>query len=493
MSLPTTPSAILYAPTDIRIEDRPIWAPSPTSVQIAVAATGLCGSDLHYYSAGRNGDFAVRAPLVLGHEAAGTIVALGSSVNSPGVNASDDSQLRVGMRVAIEAGVYCRNELGDCEYCAVGRYNLCKKMRFASSASRFPHLDGTLTGRMNHPAFVVHPLPDNVSFEQAALAEPLSVLIHASRRCGLSTWRASHPSYAFTSPGTVEPTVASSSGSGSGLCRPHPYPAPIPLSSSPSPSSSNNNTTQTHPKGPTVLVFGVGAIGLLACLLAKYHGASRVCAVDINEKRLEWARREGFCDEVFCVPSSDKERQQQGDGCCAAPPSVSASATPKPQTQAQPSSTDPMKASQQLSSSILSSFSPPTSTTSPFLGFSYTFECTGHPSSIASSILCTAPGGKVCLIGMGARNMMMPVSQAATREVDLVGVFRYAGCYGDALRVLGSAEVVGLAGTVGEMVLKLVTHRFGLEDTKKAFELLRKGEDEDGGLVLKVMIGSGEA
>jgi L-iditol 2-dehydrogenase len=92
---------------------------------------------------GRNGDFAVRAPLVLGHEAAGVVTAIGSGVTN----------FTIGQRVAIEAGVYCRT----CSYCEKGRYNLCKSMRFCSSASVFPHADGTLQTRMNHPSYVLHP------------------------------------------------------------------------------------------------------------------------------------------------------------------------------------------------------------------------------------------------------------------------------------------------------------------------------------------------
>jgi L-iditol 2-dehydrogenase len=98
---------------------------------------------VHYYLHGRNGDFALQAPLVLGHEAAGVVTALG-----PGV-----TNLMIGQRVAIEAGIMCNN----CAYCSKGRYNLCKNLRFASSAKTFPHLDGTLQERMNHPAHVLHP------------------------------------------------------------------------------------------------------------------------------------------------------------------------------------------------------------------------------------------------------------------------------------------------------------------------------------------------
>jgi L-iditol 2-dehydrogenase len=92
---------------------------------------------------GRNGDFALQAPLVLGHEAAGIVTAVGSGVKN----------VVVGQRIAIEAGVMCN----DCNYCSRGRYNLCKGLRFASSAKTFPHLDGTLQERMNHPAHVLHP------------------------------------------------------------------------------------------------------------------------------------------------------------------------------------------------------------------------------------------------------------------------------------------------------------------------------------------------
>ena len=155
-------AAVLHCPKDLRIDDRTLWPPQQGQAQVAVVSTGLCGSDrmstpvsptncfsytplcsVHYYLHGRNGDFAIQAPLVLGHEAAGVVTALG-----PGV-----TNLVLGQRVAIEAGVMCNS----CAYCSKGRYNLCKSLRFASSAKTFPHLDGTLQERMNHPAHVLHP------------------------------------------------------------------------------------------------------------------------------------------------------------------------------------------------------------------------------------------------------------------------------------------------------------------------------------------------
>lgn len=94
-------------------------------------------------------------------------------------------------------------------------------------------------------------------------------------------------------------------------------------------------------------------------------------------------------------------------------------------------------------------------------------------------------GGKVMLIGMGTRNVMLPLSAAALREVDIHGSFRYANTYPTALALLSSGKL--------ENVEKLVTHRFGLQDTKKAFETLERGVDEDGQLVLKIMVGDSDA
>ncbi|TFK38169.1 chaperonin 10-like protein [Crucibulum laeve] len=373
VALPSHSAAVLYGPRDLRIEERTLWPPSTNQVQVQIVSTGLCGSDLHYYSHGRNGDFAVRAPLVLGHEAAGIVAAVG-----PGV-----TNFVPGQRVAIEAGIMCRN----CDFCKKDRYNLCKNMRFCSSASVFPHADGTLQSRMNHPAHVIHPLPDSCSFEQAALAEPLSVLIHATRRAS------------FTS-------------------------------------------------GQSALVFGVGAIGILACAVAKSLGATRVVAIDINQARLDFAKANGFAEEVYCLPVSDKNEKKTTE--------------------------EQLRHAKEAAGMALAAFGQKE-------GFSTVFECTGAEPCIQMSIHVAQTGGKVMLIGMGTRNVMLPLSTAALREVDIHGSFRYANTYPEALALLSSGKLEGIE--------KLVTHRFSLEDTKKAFDLLAKGQDEQGRMVLKVMVG----
>ena len=86
------------------------------------------------------------------------------------------------------------------------------------------------------------------------------------------------------------------------------------------------------------------------------------------------------------------------------------------------------------------------------------------------------------LIGMGTRNVIFPLSSAALREVDIHGSFRYANTYPAAIQLLASGKL--------KNVDKLVTHRFPLKDTKRAFDLISKGQDEEGKMVMKIMISS---
>lgn len=133
----TTTGQYLTGAGEFRLEHHPIDAPAAGEVQIAVRSTTLCGSDIHYFKSGRNGSIEVREPLCLGHEAAGEIVEAGK-----------DARLQVGDRVAVECGVPCES----CDLCLAGRYNLCHKLRFRGSGSAWPHFQGTLQTRINHPA-----------------------------------------------------------------------------------------------------------------------------------------------------------------------------------------------------------------------------------------------------------------------------------------------------------------------------------------------------
>ena len=137
----TSSGQFLVTPRNLRTEARHLPTPPANEVQVAIRATTLCGSDIHYFQHGRNGAIEVREPLCLGHEAAGEVVAVGA-----------DTDLCVGDRVAVECGVSCE----ECEWCLSERYNLCPKMRFRSSGSAWPHFQGTLQTRINHPAKWTH-------------------------------------------------------------------------------------------------------------------------------------------------------------------------------------------------------------------------------------------------------------------------------------------------------------------------------------------------
>jgi L-iditol 2-dehydrogenase len=137
--------------------------PASDEVLIRVASLGVCGSDVHYYREGRIGGFVVDAPLVLGHEVSGRIVAVGTDVPDG----------RIGERVAIEPQRPCR----ICDQCAAGRYNLCPRMEFYAT----PPIDGAFQEYVTIQAPFAHPVPDSVSDDAAALLEPLSVGIWAAR------------------------------------------------------------------------------------------------------------------------------------------------------------------------------------------------------------------------------------------------------------------------------------------------------------------------
>lgn len=160
-------TSVLLGKRSLTIEDRPIPVPDPDQVLIEVAAVGVCGSDVHYYREGRIGDFIVDSPLVLGHEASGTIVGVGSQV----------SPERIGQRVAIEPQRPC----GHCRECRSGAYNLCPKMEFFAT----PPIDGAFCGYVTIQDDFAHSIPDAMSFEAAALCEPLSVAIAAMRKAGV--------------------------------------------------------------------------------------------------------------------------------------------------------------------------------------------------------------------------------------------------------------------------------------------------------------------
>jgi len=134
----------------------------PHDVKIAIHTVGICGSDVHYYEYGNIGPFVVKEPMVLGHEAAGTVVEIGTQVK----------HLKPGDRVCMEPGIpdpYSRAA-------RLGIYNLDPAVRFWAT----PPVHGCLTPYVVHPAAYTFKLPDNVSFAEGAMVEPLAVGMHAA-------------------------------------------------------------------------------------------------------------------------------------------------------------------------------------------------------------------------------------------------------------------------------------------------------------------------
>lgn len=143
---------------DISIEEQL----GPHDVRIAIHTVGVCGSDVHYYQHGRIGNFVVTEPMVLGHEASGTIIETGSEVKN----------LRIGDRVCMEPGIPDPNSQAT----RLGIYNLDPAVRFWAT----PPVHGVLRPTVVHPASFTFKLPDSVSFAEGAMVEPLAIGMHAA-------------------------------------------------------------------------------------------------------------------------------------------------------------------------------------------------------------------------------------------------------------------------------------------------------------------------
>lgn len=136
----------------------------PRDVRIKLHTVGICGSDVHYYTHGRIGHFVVNAPMILGHEASGTVIEVGSEVTS----------LSEGDRVCMEPGIPDSNSKAT----QLGMYNVDPAVRFWAT----PPIHGILRPTCVHPEAFTFKLPDNVGFAEAAMVEPLAVGVHAATK-----------------------------------------------------------------------------------------------------------------------------------------------------------------------------------------------------------------------------------------------------------------------------------------------------------------------
>ncbi|KAM1141995.1 hypothetical protein EV1_041492 [Malus domestica] len=316
----------------------------PNDVQIRIKAVGICGSDVHYLKNMKLADFEVKEPMVIGHECAGIVEKVGSDVK----------HLVSGDRVAVEPGISCSR----CQQCKGGRYNLCPDMKFFAT----PPVHGSLANQIVHPADLCFKLPENVSLEEGAMCEPLSVGVHACRRANV---------------------------------------------------------------GPetTVLIVGAGPIGLVSVLAARAFGAPRIVIVDMDDKRLAVAK------------------------------SLGADGTVKVSAKMEDLDDEVAKIRETMGAEV-----------------DVTFDCVGFNKTMSTGLNATRPGGKVCLVGMGHSMMTVPLTPAAAREVDVVGVFRYKNTWPLCLEFLRSGKID---------VKPLITHRFGFteKEVEEAFATSARGGD----------------
>ena len=160
----------VHGANDLRVVDVPVPQAGAGEVLIRLGAAGICGSDMHYYFHGRNGNFVIREPLVPGHEASGVVAAVGAGV----------TRVKAGDRIAINPSRPC----GHCPACREGRENLCANMRFLGSASVFPHMQGLFKEYFTMPESQCVPVGTDVSLGEIAMSEPLSIALHSVNRAG---------------------------------------------------------------------------------------------------------------------------------------------------------------------------------------------------------------------------------------------------------------------------------------------------------------------
>jgi (R,R)-butanediol dehydrogenase / meso-butanediol dehydrogenase / diacetyl reductase len=314
-------AAVYHGPGDIRIESvaDPDGARNGDLV-IAVARAAICGTDSSEWA---HGPLLARPPVVLGHEFVGRVV----EADSGAVGFS------VGDRVVSGAGISC----GECEWCRAGRTNLCAQYRTIGL-----HVDGGLAEYVRSPGFVCRRVPDGVSDDAAALAQPLAVALHAVRRSGLQA-------------------------------------------------------------GQACAVIGVGGIGAFIVAAAVALGASPLIALDVDESRLETARRLGASVAVNVRGGSTSEailEHTAGEGAHVV------------------------------------------------------IEASGTAGGPAAALAATRRGGRVLLVGLQAAPRELDLLSFTVREVDLVTTLAHV-CDVDLPDALGLLDSSGLADVVIDRVIAL--------------------------------------
>jgi L-idonate 5-dehydrogenase len=224
-------SVICHSAQDLRIESIELPPLGDHQLRVKVAFGGICGSDLHYYQHGGFGAVRIKQPITLGHEVSGIVDGWGAQV----------SGFERGQRIAISPSRPC----GQCRFCQAGQHNHCLNMRFYGSAMPFPHIQGAFSEAIIIERYQAHPIGAHLSLSEAALAEPLSVGLHAISRAGSVL-------------------------------------------------------------GQQVLVTGCGPIGLLLIGALRRAGAGRIVACDIASLPLNCAREMGADETINLSTEADR-------------------------------------------------------------------------------------------------------------------------------------------------------------------------------------------
>ncbi len=320
----------------LKIEDIPVPQCGPDQILVKVAACGVCHTDLHYLEHGT--PTFKKPPIVLGHEASGTVAEAGVDV--------DDFQ--VGERVLIPAVLTC----GKCRFCRMGKENICSDMKMLGN-----HFDGAYAEYVVVGAKDVLHLPESIPLQEASIiADALSTPYHAVK-----------------------------------------------------------NRAQVRP-GDVVVIFGCGGVGLNAVQLASLIGAY-VIAVDLNEKKLEWAKEFGA---AATINASEVESVRK---------------TVKKMTGG---------------------------------GADIAIEVIGNARTIEEAFNCIRIGGRLCVVGYTGEKMSIVAGKIMFKELEIVGSL---GCPpGEYVPLIRMVEM----GKID--VKRIVTHRFALENLNDAFDVMKKGE-----------------
>jgi len=220
--------------------------------------------------------------------------------------------------------------------------------------------------------------------------------------------------------------------------------------------------------------------------MARQSGCTLVTIVDVDEGRVAYALERGFATHGYVVP---KPLHQSSSSSSIF---TSGTTTPSSDGAMTPLSTygggvaERLERAKSLAADILAVSAPDMQAEDDEdEGVDVTFECTGKEPCMQTSLYATKPGGKVIMVGMGTPIQTVPLSAAHLREVDILGIFRYANTYKTGIRLLGASGRVGGLPSLDDMV----THRFkGLGAAGRAFELAGRTVDDEGRLVLKVVI-----